>query len=118
MNKERCNLRGELQESHFDYDPEGLYASVEAHESISLLVSIDPSWNLYMEDRGVSNDYLYGYMDNKIFMKQPTDSSGIEIIQASCSYSGNQSMVQGRLERYGEHCYTDPLHIGAFSHQL
>lgn len=46
---ERCNLRGDIQEVHLDYDLEGLYAPVAAYESFSLLLlAVGDFYNLEM----------------------------------------------------------------------
>lgn len=74
--KARCNLRGDLQEAYHDFDPEGIYAPVAAHESIRMLMAIAAQLGLILEGGDVSNAYLYGSMDSPITMEQPTDSTG------------------------------------------
>ena len=76
--KARCNLRGDMQEEHTDFDPEDLYAPVAAHESIRMLYAISAAFNLILEGGDVNNAYLYGFLDTPIYMKQPTDSTGRE----------------------------------------
>lgn len=74
--KEKCTLRGDLQESFQDYDPENVYALVAAHETIRMLFSIETGKYIILEGFDISKAYLDGYMDVRIVMEQITDYSG------------------------------------------
>ena len=66
--KARCNLRGDKQK-HFEYfDPDELYASVAAHESIRILITIAAS--LILEGVDFINAYLNGLIDVTIIMER------------------------------------------------
>ena len=74
--KERCNLRGDLQEDNIDFDPENLYAPVAAHEPVRLLYSAAGEEDLELEGCDVPNAYLNGSIDLRIIIDQPTNLSG------------------------------------------
>ena len=74
--KARCVARGDLQEAYVDFDPDTLYAPVAAHASIRLILAYAASQNLIIEGGDISNAYLYGEIDETIYMDQPTNSSG------------------------------------------
>ena len=73
--KARCVARGDQQEAYVDYDPGGLYALVASHGSLRLILAYAASENIILEGGDISNAYLYGNIDTKIYMEQPTDSS-------------------------------------------
>lgn len=75
LHKARCCLRGDKQRPFFDLDPYVVYAPVARHETIRLLIAKVAAQNLILEGADVSNAYLYGDLDEPVFMKQPTDSS-------------------------------------------
>lgn len=66
--------RGDLQIADIDFDPDGLYGPVASHESIRILIAFCASSDAILECADIGNGYLYGVIEEEVFMEQPTDS--------------------------------------------
>lgn len=73
LNKSRCIVRGDLQNPEINYNPHGLYAPVASHDSLRMLLNIAITEHLIVEGGDVSNAYLYGDIDDEVFIEQPVD---------------------------------------------
>lgn len=68
IQKERCTLRGDLQEKRVDFESEKLYAPLAGHESTRIILALSASRYIYQEGCDISNAYLYGSLDVPITM--------------------------------------------------
>lgn len=62
-----------LAKSYEGFDAEIIYARVEAHEMLCVVIAVTAANNLILQAADVSNTWLHGKLDFPILMEQATN---------------------------------------------